>query len=217
MAGFEPKRRRSVALDGGAADTRRGAGRRRRRLLKRAKAHHRRRRSAASRRHHLSRHHPAAADAEGPAEAVSDILGRAGLAHDLLPDQRLDHVQPRLHGGIGQPRSAKPRNRAEAVLPYFIDRCEVPDRVLRIPKSFRRFIIVHREPVENWTMGPATLLGDAAHPMVQYIAQGAAMALEDAICLGRRGGRMRRRLRRVRSSATRTSASCGPHGCRFPR
>jgi 2-polyprenyl-6-methoxyphenol hydroxylase-like FAD-dependent oxidoreductase len=72
----------------------------------------------------------------------------------------------------------------DAVLPYFVERCEIPDRVLRIPKSFRRFIIVHREPVENWTKGPATLLGDAAHPMVQYIAQGAAMALEDAICLG---------------------------------
>jgi salicylate hydroxylase len=72
----------------------------------------------------------------------------------------------------------------EVVLPYFIDRCEIPDRVLRIPKSFRRFIIVHREPVDNWTTGAATLLGDAAHPMVQYIAQGAAMALEDAICLG---------------------------------
>jgi len=71
----------------------------------------------------------------------------------------------------------------DAVLPYFVDRCKIPDRVLRIPKSFRRYIIVHREPVENWTMGPATLLGDAAHPMVQYIAQGAAMALEDAICL----------------------------------
>jgi salicylate hydroxylase len=70
-----------------------------------------------------------------------------------------------------------------AVLPYFVNRCEIPDRVLRIPKSFRRFVIVHREPVDNWTMGPATLLGDAAHPMVQYIAQGAAMALEDAICL----------------------------------
>ena len=69
------------------------------------------------------------------------------------------------------------------MLPYFVDRCEIPDRVLRIPKSFRRFVIVHREPVENWTMGAATLLGDAAHPMVQYIAQGAAMALEDAICL----------------------------------
>ena len=51
-------------------------------------------------------------------------------------------------------------------------------------ERFRRFVIVHREPVENWTIGAATLLGDAAHPMVQYIAQGAAMALEDAICLG---------------------------------
>jgi salicylate hydroxylase len=56
--------------------------------------------------------------------------------------------------------------------------------VLRIPKRFRRYVIRHREPVENWTQGAVTLLGDAAHPMVQYIAQGAAMALEDAICLG---------------------------------
>ena len=72
----------------------------------------------------------------------------------------------------------------EAVLPYFTDPCEIPARVLRVPKRFRRFVIVHREPVDNWSLGVATLLGDAAHPMVQYIAQGAAMALEDAICLG---------------------------------
>ena len=83
----------------------------------------------------------------------------------------------------------------DVVLPYFAGRCEIPDRVLRIPKSFRRFVIVHREPVDNWTMGAATLLGDAAHPMVQYIAQGAAMALEDAICLGNVAARMRRRFR----------------------
>jgi salicylate hydroxylase len=69
------------------------------------------------------------------------------------------------------------------VLPLFADSCATPLRVMRIPKSFRRYSIVHREPVENWSMGPITLLGDAAHPMVQYIAQGAAMALEDAICL----------------------------------
>ena len=72
----------------------------------------------------------------------------------------------------------------EAVLPYFTHAHDIPGRVLRIPQSFRRFVIVHREPVDNWSLGPATLLGDAAHPMVQYIAQGAAMALEDAICLG---------------------------------
>ena len=69
------------------------------------------------------------------------------------------------------------------VLPQFSGGCATPLRVLRIPKRFRRYVIRHREPVENWTAGPATLLGDAAHPMVQYIAQGAAMALEDAICL----------------------------------
>ena len=79
------------------------------------------------------------------------------------------------------------------------------------------FVILHREPVDNWSMGPATLLGDAAHPMVQYIAQGAAMALEDAICLGRRSGRMRRRFRRRPFDAIRTSASCVPRACRFPR
>jgi len=71
----------------------------------------------------------------------------------------------------------------DAVLPLFPGGCATPMRVIRIPRSFRRFVIVHREPVDNWSMGAATLLGDAAHPMVQYIAQGAAMALEDAICL----------------------------------
>jgi salicylate hydroxylase len=69
------------------------------------------------------------------------------------------------------------------VLPQFTGGGATPMRVLRIPKHFRRYVIRHREPVENWSTGPATLLGDAAHPMVQYIAQGAAMALEDAICL----------------------------------
>jgi 2-polyprenyl-6-methoxyphenol hydroxylase-like FAD-dependent oxidoreductase len=68
-------------------------------------------------------------------------------------------------------------------LPQFSGGCATPLRVLRIPKRFRRYVIVHRDPVDNWSMGAATLLGDAAHPMVQYIAQGAAMALEDAICL----------------------------------
>lgn len=71
----------------------------------------------------------------------------------------------------------------EDVLPLFAGGCETPQRVMRLPPVFRRYSIVHREPVGNWTLGAATLAGDAAHPMVQYLAQGAAMALEDAICL----------------------------------
>ena len=60
----------------------------------------------------------------------------------------------------------------------------VPRRLMSIPARFNRYLIRYRNPVANWTRGPVTLLGDAAHPMVQYLAQGAAMALEDAICLG---------------------------------
>ena len=41
-----------------------------------------------------------------------------------------------------------------------------------------------REPIDNWTFGRATLLGDAAHPTTQYMAQGACMAIEDAVTLG---------------------------------
>lgn len=72
----------------------------------------------------------------------------------------------------------------EEALPLFSRNCDTPLRVLRIPRRFRRYLIRYREPVDNWSTGPVTLLGDAAHPMVQYIAQGAAMALEDALCLG---------------------------------
>ncbi|HEX3786055.1 MAG TPA: FAD-dependent monooxygenase [Pseudonocardiaceae bacterium] len=49
----------------------------------------------------------------------------------------------------------------------------------------RRWAMADRDPVENWTSGRITLLGDSAHPMLQYLAQGAAQALEDAECLSR--------------------------------
>jgi 3-hydroxybenzoate 6-monooxygenase len=49
----------------------------------------------------------------------------------------------------------------------------------------RRWVMYDREPLDNWTTGRITLLGDAAHPMVQYLAQGACQAIEDAECLAR--------------------------------
>ncbi|HEY1239166.1 MAG TPA: FAD-dependent monooxygenase [Bryobacteraceae bacterium] len=48
----------------------------------------------------------------------------------------------------------------------------------------RRWPMFDRLPIPNWTRGRITLLGDAAHPMLQYIAQGACQALEDAVRLG---------------------------------
>src|SRR6266702_7292909 len=42
-----------------------------------------------------------------------------------------------------------------------------------------------REPIGTWVTGRLALLGDAAHPMLQYLAQGACQAIEDAEALAR--------------------------------
>jgi salicylate hydroxylase len=47
-----------------------------------------------------------------------------------------------------------------------------------VPRE-RRWLMFDREPIENWVDDRMLLLGDAAHPMLQYLAQGACQALED--------------------------------------
>ncbi|HEV2643926.1 MAG TPA: FAD-dependent monooxygenase, partial [Candidatus Elarobacter sp.] len=47
----------------------------------------------------------------------------------------------------------------------------------------RRWTMYDREPIADWSRGRLALLGDAAHPMLQYLAQGACQALEDAVVL----------------------------------
>jgi 2-polyprenyl-6-methoxyphenol hydroxylase-like FAD-dependent oxidoreductase len=49
--------------------------------------------------------------------------------------------------------------------------------------DWRMYVLRDREPIKEWSKGRITLLGDAAHPMLQYLAQGACMAMEDAVCL----------------------------------
>jgi salicylate hydroxylase len=44
----------------------------------------------------------------------------------------------------------------------------------------KRYAFYDREPMERWTVGRVTLLGDAAHPMMPFFAQGATQAIEDA-------------------------------------
>ena len=47
----------------------------------------------------------------------------------------------------------------------------------------KNWVLCDREPRPDWSRGNVTLLGDAAHPTLQYLAQGAVMALEDAVVL----------------------------------
>lgn len=50
-------------------------------------------------------------------------------------------------------------------------------------ETWKMWVLCDREPVARWSDGRVTLLGDAAHPMLQYLAQGAGQAIEDAVVL----------------------------------
>ena len=71
----------------------------------------------------------------------------------------------------------------EEVMSYFSGIADRPKALLSKPTSWKRWATADRDPAERWGRGRATLLGDAAHPMLQYLAQGACMAIEDAVTL----------------------------------
>ena len=70
------------------------------------------------------------------------------------------------------------------VFSYFKEVCPQAHQLIELPKSWKRWATADREPIDTWTFGRVTLLGDAAHPTTQYMAQGACMAMEDAVTLG---------------------------------
>ena len=61
--------------------------------------------------------------------------------------------------------------------------CDIVKLMLGKIAEWRMWVLCDREPIKHWSKGRVTLLGDAAHPMLQYLAQGAGMALEDSLCL----------------------------------
>ena len=104
-------------------------------------------------------------------------------------------VQYRLRGGkvmnnvatVSSPRFRRGERNdfgGWAELEEAVSRAAPPVRdMLRYFQRDRNWVLHDREPVTSWTRGRATLLGDAAHPTLQYLAQGANMAIEDAVVL----------------------------------
>ena len=55
----------------------------------------------------------------------------------------------------------------------------------KAPAEWRAWPLYHRSPISSFSLGRVALVGDAAHPMLPFLAQGAAQAIEDAGALGR--------------------------------
>ena len=113
-----------------------------------------------------------------------DAVGRAEVPHRPLPAVGLEGVQPRRHlsqrcARAGRRQAGAGRRGAARLRPCLRARAEHhPSR-----QGLAHVGAVRPRPGRHWIDGRVALLGDAAHPMLQYMAQGACMAMEDAVCL----------------------------------
>lgn len=105
------------------------------------------------------------------------------LVHYPLRGGEQYNVVVTFHSRENEEWSVREGNREE-VQSYFEGICPRARQLIDLPRDWKRWATADREPIGQWTFGRATLLGDAAHPTLQYLAQGACMALEDAVTLG---------------------------------
>lgn len=72
---------------------------------------------------------------------------------------------------------------AQELARTFAGASEAVQEMLGHVEKDRGWMLYDRDPVPGWSRGRVTLLGDAAHPTLQYMAQGACMSIEDAVVL----------------------------------
>lgn len=63
-------------------------------------------------------------------------------------------------------------------------------RLIEAAQSHYRWALFDRKPLHRWSEGPVALIGDACHPTLPFLAQGAALAIEDAWVLARECNRL---------------------------
>jgi 3-hydroxybenzoate 6-monooxygenase len=66
---------------------------------------------------------------------------------------------------------------------HYAQTCEYVRGCITLMWRDKRWPMVDRKPIASWVRNRIALIGDAAHPMYQYIAQGACQAIEDALAL----------------------------------
>jgi 2-polyprenyl-6-methoxyphenol hydroxylase-like FAD-dependent oxidoreductase len=70
-----------------------------------------------------------------------------------------------------------------ALLASFTRWSNAPQSLLEMAAGWRAWSLYRLPPLRQWSIGRIALLGDAAHPVLPFLAQGAALAIEDAITL----------------------------------
>jgi salicylate hydroxylase len=111
----------------------------------------------------------------------------AGPRHHLVHYPLRGHRLYNLVAAFRSERSAEgwdTRGDAAELYSHFADDVPLIRAMLGKIDTWRMWVLCDRDPVEEWNAGRVALLGDAAHPMLQYLGQGAGMAIEDAVTLG---------------------------------
>lgn len=111
----------------------------------------------------------------GPGAHLVTYPVKAGRAINLVavtPDEREVH---------GWSEAAA----RDELLAHYRGWCAPARALLDAPERWLRWALFDLDPLSNWGNGPVTLLGDAAHAMPPFLAQGAAQAIEDAVVLAR--------------------------------
>jgi salicylate hydroxylase len=109
------------------------------------------------------------------------------LIHYPLRDQTVMNVLGNAQAPQWQAEGWSIPATADEFLRLFHDFPEpVRELIAAIPEpALFKWGLRDREPLPVWTRGRVTMLGDAAHPMTPYLGQGACMAIEDGLILGR--------------------------------
>ncbi len=107
---------------------------------------------------------------------------RCHIVHYPLSGWKVFNLVVTYHNHAPEPVAGKPVP-VEEVRKGFTHVCERAQNIIRHGKDWHMWVLCDRDPIDRWIDGRVALLGDAAHPMMQYMAQGACMAMEDAVCL----------------------------------
>lgn len=123
---------------------------------------------------------------------IADVIAEKASGLWLGPDAHLVHYPVRggkavnvvaVVSGVQPPVGWGEDADAEELKPHFRDWARPARELIDAVSDWQRYALYDRPPTRRWSKGRVTLIGDAVHPTLPFIAQGGAMAIEDAAVL----------------------------------